>query len=238
MTAAWKKAPDLVVPQSVDDLRGQWEVARAKLRRVRTLLQYSQIKAPFSGMIAARFVDPGAFIPAATSGSTPHSAALVTLMDYSRVRVQVYVPEMEVPFITNGLPAKVSLEELPGRSFQGAVTRFAHALDPATKTMLTEIDLPNPDGEVRAGAYASVQLEVEKKPDALLLPVEAVMEEKAGASVFTIAGGKAKKVPVQTGFDDGANVEIIRGVSPDQPVIVTGIQTLSDGQPVKPEEAK
>jgi len=238
MAEARQKAPDLVVPQTVDDLRGQWEVARAKLQRTQTLLQYSRLAAPFSGMITARFVDPGAFIPAATTGSTPQSAAVVTLMDYSRVRVQAFVPEPEVPFIKNGVPARVSVEELPGRTFPGSVTRFAHALDPATKTMLTEIEMPNPTGELRPGAYASVQLELERKQDALLVPVQALLVEKAGTSVFTVVDGKAKKIAVRVGFNDSASVEIASGIGADQAVILVGKQTLNDGQPVNPAEAK
>jgi len=238
MAEARQKAPDLVVPQTVDDLRGQWEVAQAKLQRTQTLLQYARLVAPFSGIVTARFVDPGAFIPAATAGTTPQSAAVVTLMDYNRVRVQAFVPEPEVPFIKNGVPAKVSVEELPGRVFPGSVTRYAHALDPATKTMLTEIEMPNPTGELRPGAYASVELEVERKQNALLVPVQALLTEKAGTSVFTIVDGRAKKIPVQLGFNDGANVEIASGIRDDQKVILIGKQTLNDGQPVNLVEAK
>jgi RND family efflux transporter MFP subunit len=238
LAEARQKAPDLVVPQTVDDLRGQWEVAEAKLRRTRTLLGYSHIAAPFSGVITARFVDPGAFIAAATSGSTPQSAALVTLMDYSRVRVQTFVPEPEVPFIQNGVPAKVMVEELPGQTFTGSVTRFAHALDPATKTMLTEVEIANPEGALRPGAYASVQLEVERKTNALIAPVLALLVEKAGNSVFIIADGKAKKTPIQVGFNDGTNFEIAGGLSPNQPVILIGKQTLTDGQAVTITESK
>jgi RND family efflux transporter MFP subunit len=238
MAEARQKAPDLVVPQTVDDLRGQWEVAQAKLQRTQTLLQYARLVAPFSGIVTARFVDPGAFIPAATAGTTPESAAVVTLMDYTRVRVQAFVPEPEVPFIKNGVPAKVSVEELRGRVFPGSVTRYAHALDPATKTMLTEIEMPNPTGELRPGAYASVELEVERKQNALLVPVQALLTEKAGTSVFTIVDGKAKKIPVQVGFNDGANVEIASGIRDDQKVILIGKQTLNDGQPLNLVEAK
>jgi membrane fusion protein, multidrug efflux system len=238
MAEARQKAPDLVIPQTVDDLRGQWEVAQAKLQRTETLLQYAQIAAPFAGVITARFVDPGAFIPAATAGSTPRSAAMLTLMDYSRVRVQVFMPEAEVPYITNGVPVKLTLEELPGRTFTGTVTRFAHALDEATKTMLTEIEMPNPSGELRPGAYASVQFEVQRKRDALLIPVPALAAEKAGNFVFMIADGKAKKTPVKTGFNDGVNVEIMEGLKPGEPVILVGKQTLNDGQPVSVTEAK
>jgi membrane fusion protein, multidrug efflux system len=238
MAEARQKAPDLVVPQTVDDLRGQWEVAEAKLQRTRTLLQYARITAPFSGVITARFVDPGAYIPAATAGGTPQSAAMVTLMDYNRVRVQVFVPEAEVPFITNGVPVKLTAEELPGRVFRGTVTRFAHALDEATKTMLTEIELPNPTGALRPGAYASVQFEVERQPEALLLPVQALAPEKAGTFVLTLADGKARKTPVKTGFNDGVNVEITDGVKPGEPVILAGKQSLTDGQPVTASAAK
>ena len=235
MFEARQKAPDLVVPQTVDDLLGRWQVAEARLLRTQTLLQYARISAPFSGVITARFVDPGAFIPAATAGSTPQSAALVTLMDYSKVRVQVFVPEAECGFIKNGLPAKVTMEELPGRFFAGSVTRFAHALDPATKTMLTELELPNPDGELRPGAYATVQLELERRKDALVVPLQAVLVEKAGTSVFTVSEGKTKKTRVETGFDDGTQVEILRGVTSAQPVVLLGKQAPQDRQPVTVE---
>jgi membrane fusion protein, multidrug efflux system len=237
MAEARQRAPDLVIPQTVDDLRGQWEVAQAKLQRTQTLLQYARIVAPFAGIITARFVDPGAFIPAATAGSTPHSAAMLTLMDYSRVRVQVFVPQSEVPFIKNGLPLQVTVEELPKRAFPGTVTRFAHALDEATKTMLTEIEMPNPTGDLRPGAYASVRLEVESKPDALLVPVQALVVEKAGTFVFAVADNKARKTPVHTGFNDGVNVEVT-DLKPEERLILVGKQTLTDGQPVNAVEAK
>jgi membrane fusion protein (multidrug efflux system) len=237
MAQARETAPDLVVPQTVDDLRGQWEVARAKLQRTQSLLQYTHITASFAGVITARFVDPGAFIPAATSATPAQSAALVTLMDFSRLRVQVFVPEAEVPFIKEGLPVQVTVEELPRRSFSGSVTRFAYALDEGTKTMLTEIELPNPTGELRPGMYASVKLEVERKQDALLLPVSAVMREKGGSFVFRVTDGKAQKTPVQIGFNDSVNVEI-GGLSEDQPVIIAGTQGLTNGQAVTAAGAK
>ncbi len=238
MAEARKQAPDLVVPQTVDDLRGQWEVAQAKLQRTQTLLDFTHLTAPFSGIITGRFVDPGAYIPAATTGNPGQSVALLTLMDFSRLRVQVFVPEAEVPLIKNGVPAKLTVEELPAKTFTGAVTRFAYALDEATKTMLTEIELPNPAGELRPGMYASVQLEVERKKDALLLPVQAVSIEKTGAFVFLVEGGKVKKEAVHTGFNDGVHIEITGPLRPDQPVALIGKQALNDGQAVTVAEGK
>ncbi|MBU6399588.1 MAG: efflux RND transporter periplasmic adaptor subunit, partial [Verrucomicrobia bacterium] len=87
LAQARQRAPDLVVPETVDDLRGQWEIAEAKLQRTRTLLRYARIAAPFTGIVTARYVDPGAFIPAATAGTPAQSAAIVTLMDFTRLRV-------------------------------------------------------------------------------------------------------------------------------------------------------
>lgn len=238
MSQARRKAPDLVVPQTVDDLRGQWEVARAKLQRARALLQYARIAAPFAGVITQRFVDPGAFIPAATAGAVAQNAALVTLMDVSKLRVQVFVPEAEVPVVTAGVPVRLTLEEYPGRQFPGSVTRIAYALDEATKTMLAEIELPNPSRELRPGMYASVQMEVERKPDALLLPSAAVLAEKAGPFVFRVTDGKARKSQVRVGFRDDANVEIVAGLQSDEPVILIHDKILNDGQAVTAMEVK
>jgi membrane fusion protein, multidrug efflux system len=159
-------------------------------------------------------------------------------MDFSKVRVQVAVPEPEVPFVKNGLPVKVSVDELPNRVFEGGVTRFAYALDDNTKTMLSEIEISNPKGELRPGMFATVKLVIEQKNDALLVPIEALLIEKAKSSVFTVAAGKAKKAAVKTGFNDGASVEILDGLGPNEPVILLGKQTLNDGQPVSVTEAK
>jgi RND family efflux transporter MFP subunit len=238
LSESQRKAPDLVTPQTVDDARGKWEVAKANLERTDTLLGYSKIIAPFSGIISRRFVDPGAFIPAATSGSAAQSAALVTLTDFNRVRLQVAVPELEASLIKTNQPLKFSVESLPGRTFEGGITRFSYALDDATKTMLAEAELPNPTLELRPGMYATVKIGIERKADALLVPADALLVEKAGSSVFTVANGKAKKTRVQTGFKDETNVEILTGLKPDEPLILLGKRLLSDGQAVTVLEGK
>ncbi len=238
VSEAQKKASDLVVPQTVDNAKGKLEVAKANLERTETMLGFARITAPFSGTVTRRLVDPGAFIPAATSGGAAQNAALMTLMDFSKVRVQVAVPEPEVPFIKNGLRVKVTVEELPNRVFEGAVTRFAYALDETSKTMLSEIEIPNPKGELRPGMFATVRIVAEQKNDALLIPVEALIVEKIRNSVFAVGGGKAKKVPVKTGFNDGVSVEILEGLKADEPVILAGKQALNDGQPVNAVEGK
>lgn len=235
---AIKKAPDLVMPQTVDAARGKYEIAKASLERIETLLGYSKIVAPFDGVVTKRWVDMGAFIPAATSSSAARSAAVVTLMDFSRVRIEVAIPEPEVPLVKKDLSVKVTVEELPGRVFNGKITRFAYALDESTKTMMTEIEIPNPDHALRPGMYASCQLALETKTDAQLLPAESLVTEKSKSFVFAYRDGKAARVPVKTGFDDGISVEILDGLKPSETVIVAGKQSVTDGQTVNATEAK
>lgn len=235
---AQKKAPDLVVPLSVDTAKGKSEIARANLERATTLLQFTKITAPFSGVVTKRMVDPGAFIPAATAASTPQNAALLTLMDFGTVRLQAAVPESEAPLVAKGQPVKLTVEGFPGRAFEGTITRFSYALDETTKTMLAEIELPNPKLELRPGMYATVRIGIERKEDALLVPAEAVVREKANAFVFMVVDQKAKKMPVKIGFNDGTNVEILSGLNADQSVILLGTRTFVDGQPVTVKEAK
>jgi RND family efflux transporter MFP subunit len=235
---AQKKAPDLVVLQSVDAAKAKYEVAKANLDRAQTLLQFCKITAPFSGVITKRSVDPGAFIPAATSGSAAQTTPLVMVADYSIVRVQVAVPEPETPFIRNGLPAKVTVDALPGTTFTNSVTRYSHSLDDATKTMLVEIEITNPKAQLLPGMYAIAKLGVETHTDALLIPVEALVTEKTGTSIFKVASGKTVKAPIKTGFNDGAFVEILDGLKPDESLILVGKQTLAPGQAVTISDSK
>ena len=162
----------------------------------------------------------------------------MTVMDFSKVRVQVAVPESEAQRIAPGAAATVTVDGLAGRSFENRIARHTYTLDEGSRTLLAEIELPNPNDDLRPGMYATIKLVVERKPDALLLPLSAVLSEKAGSSVFTVAGDKAKKMPVKTGFNDGKNVEISSPLDPSLSVIVLGKLTLNDGQPVKATENK
>jgi membrane fusion protein (multidrug efflux system) len=237
VSEAQKKAPDLVMPQTVDDAKGKLDEATATLERTRTLLSYTRIVSPLSGIVTRRSVDPGAFIPAATSGSVAQSSALLTVMDMRTVRVDVPVPEPEVPLVKVGLPVEVTVDELKGRTFRGHVNRFAYALEEDSKTMTAEAEIPNSDGALRPGMYARVRVAIETKPDALLVPGAAVVTGKDTASVFVVADGKAKRVPVKTGFRDESNVEILDGLRADEPVILAGSTPPVDGQPVRVAES-
>jgi RND family efflux transporter MFP subunit len=134
VAAARSKAPDLVTPQSVDEAQGRLDLARARLDHAETLLRYRHILAPFDGIVTTRHVDPGAFVPAATAGSAASTAA-TTLMDFRTIRVVVPVPESEASRVRVSQPVRVSVEGLPGRMFEGNVSRHGFALDEASRSL-------------------------------------------------------------------------------------------------------
>ncbi len=232
---AFAKSPNLVMPQTVDEAKGRYQVALATLKRTETLLSYSRIVAPFSGVVIKRWVDVGAFIPA---GGMPQTAALLSIADIRTVRVEVSVPEREVPLVKPGLPVKIWVEELAGKVFQHKVTRVAYALDEASRTMAAEIETPNPDEALRPGMYATVQITLEHKPQALTIPLDALVMEKGKGFVFTVDGDKAKRLPVKLGFKDDRAVEILDGLKPQQRVLLAAKLALTDGQTVAVVEPK
>ena len=127
----------------------------------RSLLEYTKVFAPFNGTITARFADPGAFIPAAT-GSATQTVPLFTVMDLDIVRIYVSVPQEAALWANRGIPAVLTARELPGQEFRGTVTRTTTVLDPSTRTLLVEIDLPNPDHRLRPGMFVTAKLVLEE----------------------------------------------------------------------------
>lgn len=221
-----QKAPDLVVPEMVDQARGRFEIARASLDQSETLLGYATITAPFGGIITRRAVDPGALIQA--------SSAILGLMDFSKVRLQIAVPEVEASRVAVGQPVLVTTENLPGMHFDGKVTRFTYALDAASRTMLTEVMLENPQLALRPGMLVNARMGIENKQGALLMPAESLVMEKASAFAYTVEGNKAAKHPIKIGFNDGKNVELLDGLSAgDAVILAAGKLKLSNGQAVQ-----
>jgi RND family efflux transporter MFP subunit len=231
---ARKKAPDLVTQQSIDKAEATADVARANLQRVQTLLGFTAISAPFDGVVTHRFLDNGAFVPAATSGSAAQSAALFTVMETATLRARVAMPELETVLTEKGQPVKITLEALPGKQFEATVSRKAGSLDEATRTMIVEADLANSDGTLYPGMYATVRVGVAKHTNTITVPVEAITMDKANAFVFKFADGKAKKTAVTLGFNDGARAELLTGAQEGDQVIAAGKVVLTDGQAVQP----
>jgi RND family efflux transporter MFP subunit len=238
------KDPDAISTQELDEYRSKAEVARTEVKlaeakvataranrdRLITLNAYSRITAPFGGVVTARFVDPGGMIQTATSANQP----ILTIQDLCTVRVYVSVPERDVPFIHNGSEASLTTAAYPGKVFKAAVTRFAEALDPATRTMKTEMDIRNPGHSLRPGMYADVTLELEKRAGALLVPDPALVIEGQHKFVWIVRDGAAHRVSVETGLDDGTQAEIISGLAKGDLIVLTGKETLTDGKAVEP----
>ena len=238
LSEAGRRAPDLVVPLTVENARAKFEMAQATALRQETLLGFTQLKAPFPGTITKRWADIGALIPAATASSSPAASAVVTLMDFSVVRAEVDVPEPEVPPLRSGMSAELRVDELPGKLFSGQISRLGYALDETTKCMPIEIDIPNPEGALHPGMFGTAKLTVGSKASTPLLPIDTLVTEKTRTSVFLLVDGKAHKVPVKVGFEDGKNFEVIEGVASDAQVIRTGKLPLLEGMVVERKEAK
>jgi membrane fusion protein (multidrug efflux system) len=238
VSEAAQRAPDLVTPQAEDAAQAKYEIAVANLKRTQTLMDYAKLTAPFAGVVTKRWVDPGAFIPSATASSSAMSSAVVTLSDFSRVRVEVAMPQAEVSLVKVGLPTTLTVRELPGRAFEGKVTRIAYSLDDSTKTMGAEIELPNAGRALRPGMYASVEVSLERKAGALLVPAEALVMEKGKPFAFTVDANTAHKVALRVGLDDGVNVDVLDGLAANTLVVVSGAQSLTDGQGCRPVERK
>jgi len=217
---------------------GKLAVAKGAVHYTESMLKYELEVAPFDGIITKRYVDPGAYIPVPNAASTPEAAAIVNLTNFKTVRLQVAVPETEATRVKIGQPIRWTADDFPGEHFDGTVTRAYWALDKATKTMLTETQMANPGMKLQPGMLVNARVGIEKKSDALLLPAEALVKEKTNSFIFIFNDGKIKKAPVEIGFNDGTNVEIVAGVKPADLAIVPGQLALRDGQLVKVMEEK
>jgi membrane fusion protein, multidrug efflux system len=239
------KDPDAISKQELDQYQSKNEVAQANvelakarvntaqanLERLVALDQYSEITAPFSGVVTARFVDPGALIQAAASSQ--QSQPLLTLQDMETIRVYVSVPEVDVPFIRAGTPASLTTAAYSGRVFKASVTRFADALDPATRTMKTEIDIRNRNHDLRPGMYGDVTLYIQTIHDAVVIPDSALAIEGSQQFVWAVRKGTAHRVQVETGLDNGSEVQIRSGISSGQQVVIEGKDGLTEGKAVE-----
>jgi len=228
----WKDNPDVIAKQDVDVAEAAAEGAKHQLDNRRTMLQYTKVDAPFSGVITARFADPGALIQSAATSAT-QAVPLFTLMDLETVRVYVSVPQEAASLAKPGVPAIITSRELPGPEIRGTITRTTNALDSATRTLLVEIDLPNRDRQLQPGMFVTTTLILKEHPQVFALPPAALVTGAGGKAVFVAEGGRVNRVPVKTGLDDGVWIEITEGLQEGMDIVVVGKTGLTDGQAVK-----
>jgi membrane fusion protein (multidrug efflux system) len=234
LEAGRQKSPDLVTPQALDAATGRLEVARAELEKTETLLRYANLAAPFAGVVTARFVDAGAFVPASAVGG---ASAVVTLADTSVLRAQVPVPEADAVFVKSGQPVRLTVEGMTN-VFAAAVSRHAGAVDEGTRSLLVEADLPNATDTLRPGMFATVRIGVERRAGALLVRTEAIMVEKTANFVFRVDNGVSRKIPVKLGFQDGAFTEVVSGITEEALIIIPAKSAPADGAAVRVGEAR
>jgi RND family efflux transporter MFP subunit len=198
------------------------DVAAASVEKIKTLLAYRQIVAPFDGVVARRQVNRGDLVQAATATrTTPSAGSLFTMQRIDTIRVFCDVPENDVPHVHIGDPAVVKPTGFDGEPFIGKVTRFSLRLDPETRNMRTEIDLSNPEERLYPGTYAEVSLEMNRHPDALTVPTAAVGSDGGGNFVYTITDNRITRLAVKTGLTDNGRIEVTAGLSEETPVVAT-----------------
>lgn len=228
---------DAVAQQETDERTNTYAQAQANLaaadanvRRLEELESFKHVYAPFSGVITKRNIDIGALINAGNTGSNQQ------LFDVARVdpiRVYVSVPEIYAGSVRPGVRASIEVPSLSGQKFSGSVVRNADAIDTSTRTLLTEIDVPNRKGELLPGAYAQVHFDLNVQAERLSVPVNALLFRAEGTRAAVVdANGKVHLQPVNIGRDYGVSVEILAGLKPTDSVVLNPSDSLEEGQQV------
>lgn len=210
----------------LDLARAQFQQARARLEELRITLGNTRILSPVDGFVGKRNVDPGAYV----SPNVP----VASVVDIGIVRLVAPLVERDMRRVTTGAPAAVDVDAFPGETFTGRVARVAPVFDPATRTASMEIEVPNSDFRLKPGMYARVRLTVDQRPNALVVPRNALVDVEGKRGVFVLDGEnrRAQFRAVEVGIQDDARAEITSGLREQEKVITTGAAALRDGDPV------
>ena len=214
-------------------LRAQVTQMEVALAQAETNLAYSYIRTPFSGYIAERNLDPGAYVTGTTASTSTTTRGILSLHDIESVRTLIEVVEKDVPLVKIGQKAEVRAEAYPDRVFEGRVTRIVQALNRATRTMTVEVDLPNKDHMLKGGMFARVEVLVGVHPSAVQIPLDAVTRLEENQYVYVVQNGAAHKVPVEVGRGIENRIEITKGLTGSEQVIVSGKDLVSEGTVVE-----
>ena len=200
----------------------------ANVKRLEDLQGFQRINAPFDGIITARNTDIGALIDAGGQ-----ARELFRLAAIDKLRVFVSVPQMYAQAARPGTPTVVTMEEAPDKALRGTLARTSNALDPTSRTMLSEVEVDNPRGEVLPGAYVVVRLRVGREVRGMTIPANTLLFRSEGLRVAVVRNGRAELVPVKLGRDYGRSVEVVSGLSPTDSVIVDPADSLVSGTAVR-----
>jgi RND family efflux transporter MFP subunit len=232
---------DSVSKQDLDNANGSLEAkvtavtsASANVKRLEQLKAFGKITAPFDGVVTARSTDVGALIDSGSNAKELFHVAAV-----HRLRVFVNVPQVYSRAARPGIKADLTLTEYPGRAFTGTLARTAQSIDVASRTLLTEIDVENPKGELLPGSYAEVHLKLASDASTFKLPINAVIFRTEGVRVAVVdANGKVSLVPVTLGRDYGNSLEVVSGLSGSERIIINAPDSIEAGQAVRVAQSK
>jgi RND family efflux transporter MFP subunit len=189
---------------------------------------YQRVVAPFDGVVTQRYIDNGSLVQ---SGST----MMFTMMHSNVIRIQLYVPQDEAFGVEPGVKAVVHVPEIPNRDFPGTVTRIARALQPGSRTLLTEIDVPNPDGALSPGIYCVVDLHIPRKTPSFVVPADAIIFNENGLHVAVVKNGAVHLRKISIARDFGKQVEVREGVAAGDLVVLNPRVDIADGNRVAPQ---
>ncbi len=230
---------DSVSKQESDNAAGDYEAkqaalqsAQANVKRLEELHSFQRIYAPFSGVITARNTDVGALINSGSTGGNGNELFHIAQPD--KLRVYVSVPQVYSQAAKPGLTADLTLAEFPGRRFQGKLVRTANAIDPTSRTLLVEIAVDNPTGQLFTGSYAEVHFKLPTPTSSLILPVNTLLFRAEGLRIATVGPDqKVQLKQITIGHDFGSEVEVVAGLNGNENVIVNPPDSVIDGQTVR-----
>lgn len=204
------------------------QAAHGQVEAIGVRLGETRIDSPLDGFVSVRRLDPGALV------GPPGGGAIVTIVKVDVLRVFISIPERDIGGVEIGKEAHVELDALPGKSLTGKVVRVAPTIDPTTRTLDAEVQLPNPNGELRPGMYGRGAIVKEVHPKAVVIPAGALQIVDNVRYVFVLTGDKVERRPIKTGVDEGTWLEVTQGLSPTEEIVTAGIDGLASGMTVRP----
>jgi RND family efflux transporter MFP subunit len=202
---------------------------QAQLKTTNQQKIYQQVVAPFDGVVTQRNIDVGSLI----TGNTTSGNAMFTVVQSDVIRVWVYVPQDSAFGVVPGIEALIRVPAMPSLSFHGKVTRIANALQPGTRTLLTEVDIPNPDGALQPGLYCTVELKIPRQSPALIVPASAIISNRNGMQVAVVEDAVARLRNIAVTTDYGTEVEVSEGVKEGDSLVLQPPVNLADGDKVQ-----
>ncbi len=213
--------------------RAAVEAAEANVRRLSQLQSFEKIYAPYSGIVTQRNTDIGDLINAGSASTNNTAKELFHIASVDQLRVFVAVPEVYAPDIHNGDTATLTLDEYPGQTFTGVVTRNSGSIDPSSRTLNVEVDVNNHNGKLLPGAYVFVHFKIPMQSRELSIPSDALIFRAQGLQVGIVRNGHVHLQTITIGKDNGKSVEVATGLSPNDQVILSPSDSLAEGQPVR-----